>query len=120
MTDLATVVWRQLLHAIGPPQRETEYLVKNIRCSKSLDAQSESENPTVKSSSSVEADTDINRTQSDLTKYRHASQCTYNGLVMKREMTVVGNEMSGLVQVITYRRHTTRRIKGSLLVSTVE
>jgi hypothetical protein len=39
-------------------------------------------------------------------------------LVVKREMTVVGNEMSGLVQVITYRRHTTRRIKGSLLVST--
>ena len=60
MVVLATVVWRQLLHAIGPPQRETEYLVINIRCSKSLDAQSESENPTMKCSSSVKADTDIN------------------------------------------------------------
>ena len=28
----------------------------------------------------------------------------------KRKITIVGNEMSGLVQVITYRRHTTRHI----------
>ena len=45
---------------IGPPQRKTEYLVIDLRCSKSLETQSESENPTMKSSSSVEADTDIN------------------------------------------------------------
>ena len=115
MADFTTVVRRQLLHVIELPQRNTEYPVIDLRCSKSLDAQSESEKPdheVLQSVFSVKANTNINGAL-EVSDQVQACKPVYIqrfGHKTKREITAVGNEMSGLVQVITYRRHTTRRI----------
>ena len=63
MADFATVVRRQLLHAVEPPQRKTEYQVISLRCSKLLNNQSEYEKPdhnVLQQVFSIKADININ------------------------------------------------------------
>ena len=85
----------------------------NLRCSKLLNAQSESEKPdheVLQSVFSVKASTNINGALAVSDQVQACKSMYIQKFGHKREITVVGNEMSGLVQVITYRRHTRRRI----------